>query len=169
MDSTIDPEEYPFIAFGINWLIERVLSDRNAANLARPYRILIDETPDLNAAESDLIFWWHKAVIRYGESVQKARVNLLQKSKSDAKLDKLKLLEQGELDVNCDDIDDPKIWRFTVSRVGVDRSSCLALVHFFVQADGNCWLNYGYTLLLSWNEDGSIYLEESHVTVSPGK
>jgi hypothetical protein len=168
METTVQAVEYPFIGFGINWLIERVLADRNGTTLLRPTCVWVDESPSLNAAERDLVFWWHNAFQRYGDRIQRARINLLQRSKEAALFDPVELQNQGVIGCGLPS-DDTRAWRFKVSRVGIDTAGRFALAHFLVQADGNCWLNYGYTLVMSWDIDDNIHLVQSHGTVGPGK
>jgi hypothetical protein len=76
----IPVEEYPFVGFGISWLTDYALKYHEHHSLARPSIAYLDEIPTMASADSDLIYWWHKAHINYPELENRARVRMIQNS-----------------------------------------------------------------------------------------
>jgi len=168
MNTQIRDEEYPFLAFGVSWLIDRVLSGWVGVAPTRPRCVWIDERPQLNSAECDLIFDWHKRYLDYGDEIVPARYDLLCRSKEDALFTREEFQKYGGIDVNSTP-DEPRAWKFVLSRVGLHVKSRLALAHFFVTADGDWWHTCGYTLKFGWGDDDVITLIRAYSTAGPAK
>lgn len=56
-------EEYLFIGFGISWMTDYALRYHERHNLPKPALVYLDENPSMAGADSDLIYWWHKAFL----------------------------------------------------------------------------------------------------------
>lgn len=167
MYSKVRDEEYPILAFGISWLTDHVLSDNHHRGHVRPQCLWVNEKPFLGAATYDLIYWWHKKILTYGEEIQSARIDLLIRSNEDAIFSKEAFQNFGDMQIG-EASATLSPWTFRVSRVGIDSRSRIAIAHFLVNAD-SMWLNYGYTLKMGWGDDDVIFLIQSFVTDVPGK
>jgi len=167
-DLPIPPEEYSLLAFGNTWLTEYVMSDRNISSNRKPECILLDETPTMEAAESDLIYWWHHNVQYFPCLENRARIRMIQLAKKNKKFDRTELgkhLDIAESTVNIDNA----TWKFRVSRVGYDIGSRQAIGHFPVFVDGPGYLNWGCILVMEWGEDDMISLKTARHTLGPGR
>jgi hypothetical protein len=76
----IPEEEYPFVGFGISWMMDYTLKYHSRLNLAKPSIAYLDEIPTMAGADYDLIYWWHKAYVNYPELEDRARVRMIQNS-----------------------------------------------------------------------------------------
>jgi hypothetical protein len=166
-DIPIPPEEYPFIAFGMTWLIDYVVANTAHARSGKPDCVLIDDTPSMAGAECDLVYWWHKSIQYFPDLENRARVRMLQLTKENKRLDRSELAKY--IDVTEDVAKVQKAyWKFRVSRIGIDVKSRQAIGHFFVTLDG-MWLTWGCILVIEWDDDDVIRLKTVRHTVGPGK
>jgi hypothetical protein len=164
----IPEEEYPFVGFGISWMMDYTLNYHSRLNLAKPSIAYLEETPSMAGADGDLIYWWHKQYINYPELENRARCRMIHNS---LKLSKFKtdLLRE-----HVDFIEDrqtqtpDRAWIFRVSRIGIDIQSRQAIGHFYVDP-ASCYLNLGANLIMGWDEGNTIYLIKDHLTIGPGK
>jgi len=165
-DIPIPSEEYPFIAFGITWLIDYVLTHSNHGH-SKPNCILVDETPSMSGAEYDLIYWWHRSIQYFPNLENGARVRMLQLDKETKKFDRAELGKYLEVADSISLIENAS-WKFRVSRIGISERAKQAIGHFFVTVDGR-WLNWGGILVMEWGDDDVIRLNTIRHTFSPGK
>jgi hypothetical protein len=161
-------EEYPFIGFGISWMTDHALRYHQNRNLPRPALVYLDETPSMAGADSDLIYWWHKAFLNYPELENRARVRMIQNSLKTSKFKTEHLRQYADFVEPRQDRKPDRCWTFRVSRIGIDLQSKQAIGHFYVDP-ANCWLNLGATLVMGWDEQDTIYLIKDHPTIGPGK
>ena len=157
----IPKEEYPFIAFGVSWLTGYVLNTPYGSKLGRP------NYTSVAGAEYDLVHLWHKSIKHFPGLENRARIKLLQLSKETKCFDREAIAEFSDGESQIDPNSDNK-WKFRVSRIGIDVGSKQAIGHFFVTLDGGWW-NWGFILVMEWDDDDVIRLKTIRGTVSPGK
>lgn len=169
-DIPIPPEEYPLLAFGITWLTDYVTSDKYYRTRieGKPGCILLDETPTMEAAESDLIYWWHRTIQYFPGLENRARVRMIQLSKENKKFDRTELCKYLDIAESPATIENAT-WKFVASRIGYDLGSRQAIGHFSVFVDGPGYLNWGCILVMEWGDDDVISLKTAHHTFGPGR
>ena len=164
----IPDEEYPFVGFGISWMMNFALQYHAHRDLPKPEIVYLDETPSMAGAENDLIYWWHEAFTNYPELENRARIRMIQKSRESKTYSTDNLREYMDF-VGDRQADRPRnSWTFRVSRIGIDIQTRQAIGHFYVDP-ANCWLNLGAILVMGWDEENTIYLIKDHPTIGPGK
>lgn len=166
-ESPIPPDEYPFIAFGISWLTDYVVNHTAHAPSGTPECVLIDEVPSMAGAESDLVYWWHRSIKYFPGLENRARIRMLQLAKESKKFDRNELAKYIDVPESAESIRNAR-WKFSISRIGIDRTARQAIGHFFVSLDG-MWLTWGAILVMAWGDDDVICLKTVHHTLGPGK
>lgn len=164
----IPAEEYPFIAFGITWLIDHVLGEMKLSDRDKPDCILLDEVPSMAGAESDLIYWWHKSIQHFPGLENHARIRMLQLAKETKRFDPAEFGKYLEYPQSNSLIQNAT-WRFRVSRIGIYSYSRQAIGHFAAFLEGPGWLNWGCILVMEWGDDDVIGLKSVRHTFGPGK